>query len=122
MDPTRSDASRRSAGAVWLVVLSMCSVQFGAGFAGGLIDEVGPAAVVLMRQGFAAVVLLAVSRPKLRGRTREQWTTAIAFGLILATMNMTFYSAVERLPLGVAVTIELLGPLALSAALFAPGT
>jgi inner membrane transporter RhtA len=70
-----------------------------------------------MRQGFAAVVLLAISRPRLRGRTREQWTTTVAFGLILATMNMAFYSAVERLPLGVAVTIELLGPLTLAAAL-----
>lgn len=101
----------------WLLAVSIISVQIGAGYAGRLMDDIGPAGVVMLRQGLAALVLLAVTRPRLRGRTREQWRTIVAFGVILAVMNLTFYAAVERLPLGVAVTIELLGPLGLAAAL-----
>jgi inner membrane transporter RhtA len=101
----------------WLLAVSIISVQIGAGYAGRLMDDVGPAGVVVLRQGLAALVLLAVTRPRLRGRSRAQWRTIVAFGVILAVMNLTFYAAVERLPLGVAVTIELLGPLGLAAAL-----
>ena len=100
-----------------MLVVSILSVQIGAGFADRLMDGVGPAGAVMMRQGGAALVLLAVSRPALRNRTRDQWATVVAFGLILATMNLSFYAAIQRLPLGVAVTIELLGPLGLAAAL-----
>jgi inner membrane transporter RhtA len=100
-----------------MLVVSILSVQIGAGFADRLMDSIGPAGAVMMRQGGAAVVLLALSRPALRDRTRDEWATVVAFGLILATMNMTFYAAIQRLPLGVAVTVELLGPLGLAAAL-----
>jgi inner membrane transporter RhtA len=106
-----------SGNGTWMLVVSIVSVQLGAGFADRLMDHIGPAGAVLMRQGGAAIVLLAVSRPARRGRTRDQWATIVAFGMILAIMNVTFYAAVQRLPLGVAVTIELLGPLGLAAAL-----
>jgi inner membrane transporter RhtA len=100
----------------WLLLGSMLSVQIGSGVAGRLFDDVGPAAVVLIRQGGAALVLLLACRPSLR-RSRRDWRTIVTFGLILATMNLSFYAAVERIPLGIAVTIELLGPLGLAAAL-----
>ena len=100
----------------WLLLGSMLSVQVGSGVAGRLFDDVGPAAVVLIRQGGAALVLLLACRPSLR-RSRRDWRTIVTFGLILATMNLSFYAAVERIPLGIAVTIELLGPLGLAAAL-----
>jgi inner membrane transporter RhtA len=102
---------------IWLLAVSMLSVQVGAGVAVRLMDDVGAPAVVMFRQGGAAVVLLAVCRPGLRGRSRRDLATIGAFGVALATMNTSFYAAIERLPLGVAVTIELLGPLALAASL-----
>lgn len=100
-----------------LVLGSIVSVQFGAAIANGLFDDVGPAGVVLMRQGFAAIVLMAVARPRLSGRSAADWRVVVAFGAVLAAMNLSFYEAVDRLPLGLAVTIELLGPLGLAAAL-----
>jgi len=64
----------------------------------------------------SAIMLLAISRPSLRGRTRADLGAAIAFGLVLGAMNWSFYEALDRLPLGVAVTIEFLGPLAVAVA------
>jgi inner membrane transporter RhtA len=101
----------------WLLPLSMLSVQFGAAFAARLMTHLGAPAAVLYRQGGAALVLLAISRPRLRGRTRRDLATIALLGAVLAMMNSAFYGAIERLPLGVAVTIELLGPLGLAAAL-----
>jgi inner membrane transporter RhtA len=101
----------------WLLPVSMLSVQVGAGFAARLMTDIGASAVVLYRQGGAAVVLLAVCRPSLRGRTRRELGTIVLLGVVLASMNLSFYAAIERLPLGVAVTIELIGPLGLAAAL-----
>lgn len=100
-----------------LVMLSIVSVQFGAAVAKQLFDDVGPAGVVLLRQGLAAVVLMAVARPAIRGRATRDWAVVLGFGAVLAVMNLTFYEAVARLPLGMAVTIELLGPLGLAVAL-----
>lgn len=117
MSDTRRAVPGPGVGQWWLLLASIVSVQFGAGFAGRLIDDIGPAAVVMLRQGIAALVLLAFTRPTLRGRDRAQWLTVATFGSILAVMNLSFYGAVERLPLGVAVTIELLGPLTLAAVL-----
>ena len=101
----------------WMVIGSVVSVQIGASYAHRLMDEIGATATVMLRQGIAALVLGAICRPSLRGRTRRELLTVGLFGLILAAMNVTFYSAVLRLPLGVAVAIELLGPLGLAAAL-----
>lgn len=114
-----ADASTAAApgGGTALVLVSIVSVQLGAGFARQLFDDVGPAAVVMLRQGGAALVLLALARPSLRGRSRRDWATVVAFGGVLAVMNLTFYEAVARLPLGIAVTIELLGPLGLAVGL-----
>lgn len=95
----------------------MGSVHTGAAIASTLMERVGPAGAVLLRQGLAAIVLLAVARPRIRSFDRARWLTVVAFGTVLAGMNLTFYAAVERIPLGLAVTIELLGPLGLAVAL-----
>lgn len=102
---------------VGTALIGMCSVHTGAAIADGLMDRVGAAGAVLLRQGLAALVLLAVARPRVRTFDRSRWLTIVGFGVVLAGMNLTFYAAVERIPLGLAVTIELLGPLGLAASL-----
>src|SRR5690606_37464116 len=69
------------------------------------------------RLGIAALVMILVVRPAVRGWTRRQWRASLLFGLTLAGMNGAFYAAIERIPLGHAVAIEFLGPLVLSALL-----
>ncbi|MCU1395905.1 MAG: transporter [Ilumatobacteraceae bacterium] len=99
------------------IIGAIVSVQLGAALAASLFDRVGSAGMVLLRLGFASIVLLGVSRPALRGRARRDWLLTGVFGVLMATMNLTFYAAVERLPLGLAVTLELLGPLGLAVAM-----
>ena len=79
-----------------------------------LFPEMGPLGIVMLRLGFSAILLLLIARPSLRGHSRDGWIAVIAFGVVLAVMNGLFYLALERLPLGVTVTIEVLGPLVLS--------
>lgn len=98
-----------------LVGASIVSVQLGAAIAASLFDRLGAPGTVLLRQGLAAAVLVAVARPRVTGRSRSDWQVVCSFGLVLAAMNVCFYEAVERLPLGLAVTIELFGPLGLAA-------
>lgn len=93
------------------MVGGVLSVQVGAALAKGLFDVAGPAGVVWLRLGLAAIVLLVVVRPSLRRLTREQWRPVVAYGLVLAGMNWSFYEALDRIPLGVAVTVEFVGPL-----------
>jgi inner membrane transporter RhtA len=97
-----------------LVLCGAVSVQSGAAVAALLFPRAGVAGVVTMRLVIAAVALLAVCRPRLRGYTRADWLTIAAFGVALAGMNALIYQAIERIPLGVAITIEVLGPLVLS--------
>jgi inner membrane transporter RhtA len=92
------------------------SVQFGAALARTLFDEAGPAGTVLVRVGFAALVLAALWRPPLRGHSRAEWRLAVAFGLSLAVMNLSFYASLDRIPLGLAVTFEFVGPLGVALA------
>jgi inner membrane transporter RhtA len=97
-----------------LVVGAIASVQIGAAIATTLFDELGPAGTVLLRTGFAAVVLLLLWRPRLRGRARGALRDAVLFGLALAAMNLSFYAALDRIPLGIAVTFEFTGPFAVA--------
>lgn len=94
-----------------LILGGIASVQFGSAFAATLFDQAGPAGVVLLRLTLAAALLLPISRPRLAGRTRRQLLVAIGFGVALAAMNWSFYEALNRLPLGPAVTVEFAGPL-----------
>jgi inner membrane transporter RhtA len=91
-------------------------VQFGSAFADRLFPQAGPGGVVLLRLLLSAAILLGFARPTLRGRTRNDIVAAVAFGLVLAGMNWSFYEALNRLPLGVAVTIEFTGPLVVAVA------
>jgi inner membrane transporter RhtA len=96
---------------------SMLSVQFGAAIASGLFDRVGAPGTVLLRQAISASLLWAVVRPSISGRSAQDWLVTVMFGASLAAMNLCLYAALDRLPLGMAVTIELLGPLGLAVAL-----
>ncbi|MFE9849423.1 DMT family transporter [Streptomyces sp. NPDC005576] len=99
---------------VALVIGGVVSVQFGAAVAALLMPRAGAFGVVTLRLLVAAVVLLAVCRPTLRGHSRADWGTVLAFGVTMGAMNNLFYQALDRIPLGIAVTLEVLGPLALS--------
>jgi inner membrane transporter RhtA len=97
-----------------LVIGAIASVQFGAAIAATLFDRIGPAGAVLLRLVSASIVLLAIWRPRVRTRTRRELALAGLFGLVLAGMNLSFYGAIHRIPLGVAVTIEFVGPLSVA--------
>jgi inner membrane transporter RhtA len=100
--------------AVWLVIGGIWSVQFGAAIAKDLFGLVPPTAMVWMRLVTSAVIFVLVVRPRLRGHRRQDWLVALAFGVALLTMNWAIYQSFARIPLGVAVTIEFLGPLAVA--------
>ncbi|MEO7349924.1 MAG: EamA family transporter [Terrimesophilobacter sp.] len=93
---------------------SQASINFGSSIAGLLIPVVGSVVVVAVRQLVTALVLVPIVRPSLRGRTLKSLWPVIALGVILAGMNLSFYEAVGRVGLGIAVTIEFLGPLAIA--------
>lgn len=102
---------------VALVLAAIVSVQFGGALAATLIPQVGVLGSVTLRLGLALLVMMALARPRVAGRNRADWATAAVFGLALAGMNAAFYGSLARLPIGVAVTIEFVGPLLLSTAL-----
>ncbi|MET0859528.1 MAG: EamA family transporter, partial [Microbacterium sp.] len=100
--------------AILLVVVGLACQEVGASLAVLLFPQVGALGMVMLRLVFSALLLLLIARPRLRDHTRPGWLAVLGFGLVLATMNGLFYLALERLPLGVTVTIEVLGPLVLS--------
>ncbi|MEU9087936.1 EamA family transporter [Streptomyces sp. NPDC048357] len=112
--PLPAEGSGRGLGPVALVISAGISVQFGAALAVMIMPRAGAAGVVTLRLAAAAVVLLLLCRPKVRGYSRSDWGTVLAFGVAMAGMNGLFYQAIDRIPLGPAVTLEVLGPLALS--------
>lgn len=99
-----------------LVLAAVSSVQFGAALAKSLFDDVGPGGTVFLRVLFAALVLAAVWRPAVGARSRADWRLIVLFGVSLAAMNLSFYEALERIPLGIAVTFEFVGPLGVAIA------
>jgi inner membrane transporter RhtA len=96
------------------VVGGAASVQLGAAIGATIFPLVGPAGVMALRQSVAAVALLAVARPRLRNLTWRTVRPALLLGLVLVSMNLAIYGAIERIGLGLAVTLEFLGPLALA--------
>lgn len=100
--------------AIVLVIAGICSVQLGAGVAKTLFDEISPTGMVWLRLASSTLLLLALVRPRLRGRSREDWLVAISFGVALGTMNWSIYQSFSRIPIGIAVTIEFIGPLAVA--------
>ncbi|MDQ1046513.1 DMT family transporter [Streptomyces sp. V4I2] len=113
-EPAGAPGRWGSLGPVGLVLAGGVSVQFGGALAVTLMPRAGALGVVTLRLLAAAVVLLLICRPRLRGHSRADWGTVVVFGVIMAAMNGLFYQAVDRIPLGPAVTLEVLGPLALS--------
>ena len=97
-----------------LVLVGIASVQLGAGVAKSLFDEVSPTALVWLRLTTSSLVLLAWARPSLRGRSRADLWVLVGFGASLGMMNLAIYQSFSRIPLGIAVTIEFIGPLTLA--------
>src|SRR5687767_10641400 len=103
--PKVGAALRNAAGSIpptSLVLLGILSVQLGAGFAKDLFASLSPSAVVFVRIAASALVLLVFARPKLKGLSRRDWAVGAAFGVTLAAMNLSFYEALARLPMGIA--------------------
>lgn len=98
------------------VLFSILSVQGGAALAKGLFPVLGPVGTVSLRIGLSALVLLAVVRPRLSQVQPAQWRAVVPYGLALGLMNLLFYCALARIPLGLAVTLEFVGPLGLALA------
>jgi inner membrane transporter RhtA len=99
---------------VWLVLIGILSVQFGAGIAKSLFDEVAPTVIVWLRLVTSAIVLTLVARPVLRHRSAHDWMVVAGLGVSLGVMNWAIYQSFARIPLGIAVTIEFVGPLTLA--------
>ena len=109
-----ASTARRRRVAVGLMLTGIGSVQLGSALATTLFDELGPGGTVFLRTLFAAIVLLAIWRPARAVLDRESTRDVILFGIVLAGMNLSFYEALDRLPLGIAVTFEFTGPLAVA--------
>jgi inner membrane transporter RhtA len=100
--------------AAWLIVAAIVSVQFGAAIAKDLFTLVPPTAMVWLRMISSAIVLLIMTRPRLSGHTHRDWLIVLGFGMNLMIMNWSIYQSFARIPLGIAATIEFLGPLAVA--------
>jgi inner membrane transporter RhtA len=98
------------------VLLSIISVQGGAAIAKGLFPVLGPAATSSLRIGLSAIILVLFNRPNLRDLSPAQWKAVALYGLTLGAMNIVFYQAIARIPLGLGVTLEFIGPLVLALA------
>jgi inner membrane transporter RhtA len=99
------------------VLGAIVTTQLGAALATGLFDDLGPGGTTFLRVAIAAALLALVARPSIAGRSRGDLGTAALFGVSLVGMNLCFYEAIDRIPLGIAVTIEFLGPLGVAVAL-----
>ena len=99
----------------WALLGAIVSVQTGATWAKKLFPVIGPVRAVALRVGISAVVLLVLMRPwRTLNLTRRNWPLLLAYGLVLGGMNLAFYSALQRIPLGIAVALEFIGPLTLA--------
>lgn len=107
--PMATTASTR--GAALLVLVSIVSVQCGSALATTLFDEIGAAGAVFLRASFGALVLLAVTRGAVLRVRRWPHRDVFLLGIAVAAVNLFFYAALDRLPLGIAVTLEFVGPL-----------
>ncbi len=98
-----------------LVLTSIVSIQFGAAIAVGLFDTLGPAAVTFLRLAFAAMLLIVARRHQIDARAGGHLGLLLLFGVVIGLMNLAFYGAIARIPLGIAVAIEFIGPLGVAA-------
>src|SRR5262245_37538296 len=96
------------------VLVGILSVQGGAALAKGLFPALGPSGTVGLRIGISALILLAAFRPGLRRLNAAQWRVVVLYGVVLGVMNLVFYHSLSRIPLGLAVTVEFIGPLSVA--------
>lgn len=101
-------------GGVLLVACSISAVQLGGSIAKTIFDRIDPAGLTLLRLALAALVVLLVARPRIRTWNRSAWRSVVLLALALAAMNLLFYLSLPRIPIAVAVTLELIGPLVLA--------
>jgi inner membrane transporter RhtA len=99
-----------------LVLVSIASVQCGSAVARGVFDDFGAAGITLLRLALAALLLLVVLRPRVRSWSGQAWRAAALLGGVMAGMNLVFYLSIRTVPLGIAVTVEFVGPLLLALA------
>jgi inner membrane transporter RhtA len=109
----RAAKERAVAGAAMIVGTSL-TIQLAAAIAHNLFDRLGPTGASAIRFALAAVILLAIVRPAIRGRDAATWGAIVAYGTSLAALNLTFFQAIDRIPLGIAVTLSFIGPLAMA--------
>jgi inner membrane transporter RhtA len=114
--PTVAAPRRSVPRGIALMLVGATSAQFGAGTGAHAFPAIGPAGVVAVRQIVAAVVLLPIARPPLRRMTWAQWWPALLLAAVFGVMNLSLYTSVQRIGLGLAVTLEFLGPLGLALA------
>ena len=98
-----------------LCLASIVCVQFGSALSAPVMHELGPVATTWLRLAFAALVLMLAIRPRISGYSRRQWLSALQLGLAISAMTLAFYAAIGRIPLGLTVAIEFLGPLSVAA-------
>ncbi|MBX4932918.1 EamA family transporter [Rhizobium bangladeshense] len=110
---TPATSSGLAAGGL-MCLLSMSSIQFGAALSSQAIASYGPAGASWLRLALAAIILAVVVRPRVVSYDRAQWTSALVLGATTALMTMSFFAAIERIPLGLAVAIDFLGPLSVA--------
>ena len=100
--------------AIIATLLSMMCVQGGASIAKQLFPAIGPIGTSTLRIGLSAILLFLINRPNLWKLTKQQWLYCAIYGIGIAAMNLIFYMAIQRIPLGLGVTIEFVGPLFLA--------
>lgn len=99
---------------VGFLLIAILSIQFGSALAKSLFSELGPWGVVSLRVTFSALILFAIWKPKLHAKARQHYKLILAYGIVMAMMNSAFYAAIDRIPLGIAISIEFTGPLGLA--------
>ncbi|MCU1590354.1 MAG: ywfM-like transporter [Frankiales bacterium] len=97
-----------------LVLVAIASVQCGSAVARGVFDDLGAAGITLLRLGLASLLLLVVLRPRVRSWSAQAWRAAALLGAVMGGMNLVFYLSIRTVPLGIAVTVEFVGPLLLA--------
>jgi inner membrane transporter RhtA len=108
--------SRRVIAGAAMIVATSAAIQIAAAVAHGLFAQLGPAGTSALRFALGAAIILVAVRPRLRGRGRATWGAIVAYGLSLAVLNLTFFEAIQRIPLGIAVTFAFIAPLVIALA------
>ncbi len=109
-DPARDRALPGAA----MIVGTSVTIQLAAAIAHDLFDRLSPAGVSAIRFALGALILLAIARPTIRGRSAATWRAIAAYGASLAALNVTFFQAISRIPMGIAVTFSFIAPLVMA--------